>query len=600
MTNATYATDSDASAAALGRAAPAIELVGVVKEFASHGEVVAAVNGDRSRHRAGRVLLHARAVRLRQDHHHADDRRLRGADARARCSLHGNDVTGVPANKRDVNMVFQSYALFPHMSVAENVVVRAASSARCPRPEIRERVGEILEIVDLAGREKRRPKELSGGQQQRVALARALVNRPQRAAARRAARRARPQAAPGHAGRAEAHPARGRHHVRLRHARPGRGADHVGPHRGDERGLRSSTSARRGRSTSTRPRKFVAGFIGTSNLLDGVVSERRRRACRARGSTPASASWCRSAGRRRSRSEQRLELTVRPEKIDLHRAAPADTDGQRPPRHGDRGRLPRHLDQLQRHDVGRGRRRGLRPERLVMPRTRRSRRHRLADVGTRSTRTRLEPVRYDRATCRSRPPARSDPAAHRAAATSSRSPGSARRLSAAGGLRRQGPGDRHPRRRRPTRSQKFWAGKTGTGHVDFANWPLYMDPKKPELKKFTAQTGITVTYKEVINDDPTWFAKIQPQLAAEPVDRLRPDGHHQRRRVRGVRRARASSRRSTTRRCRTSRRTPAPKYKNEAFDQGNVYSVPWASGITGIGYNPKYVKTPPTEPRRTC
>jgi spermidine/putrescine transport system substrate-binding protein len=141
--------------------------------------------------------------------------------------------------------------------------------------------------------------------------------------------------------------------------------------------------------------------------------------------------------------------------------------------------------------------------------------------------------------------------------------------------------------------QKFWAGKTGKGHVDFANWPLYMDPKQPELKKFTQQTGITVTYKEVVQDMPTWFAKVQPQLAAHqsigydimvitngiefkeyvdlgyfaPLDHSKMPNYTA---------------------------NAGEKYKNEAFDKGNVYSMPWASGITGIGYNPKYVKTPPT------
>src|SRR5262245_19721959 len=91
--------------------------------------------------------------------------------------LHGQDVTGVPANRRDVNMVFQSYALFPHMNVAQNVSF-GLEQRKVPKPEIKDRVGQILEIVGLTGREKRRPRELSGGQQQRVALARALVNRP--------------------------------------------------------------------------------------------------------------------------------------------------------------------------------------------------------------------------------------------------------------------------------------------------------------------------------------------------------------------------------------------------------------------------------------
>src|SRR5439155_4655995 len=91
--------------------------------------------------------------------------------------LHGQDVTNVPPNKRDVNMVFQSYALFPHMNVFENVAFGLRRKA-VAKPEITRRVGEMLDIVDLAGRGERRPRELSGGQQQRVALARALVNYP--------------------------------------------------------------------------------------------------------------------------------------------------------------------------------------------------------------------------------------------------------------------------------------------------------------------------------------------------------------------------------------------------------------------------------------
>jgi spermidine/putrescine transport system ATP-binding protein len=91
--------------------------------------------------------------------------------------LDGADVTAVPPNKRDVNMVFQSYALFPHMNVFENVAF-GLRRKNVSKPEILRRVGQILEIVDLGGRDNRRPRELSGGQQQRVALARALVNNP--------------------------------------------------------------------------------------------------------------------------------------------------------------------------------------------------------------------------------------------------------------------------------------------------------------------------------------------------------------------------------------------------------------------------------------
>jgi spermidine/putrescine transport system ATP-binding protein len=94
-----------------------------------------------------------------------------------RILLRGADVTDVPANRRNVNMVFQHYALFPHMSVYENVAF-GLKLKKLPKDEVRERVLEMLEKVELGGMGNRRPQQLSGGQQQRVALARALVNRP--------------------------------------------------------------------------------------------------------------------------------------------------------------------------------------------------------------------------------------------------------------------------------------------------------------------------------------------------------------------------------------------------------------------------------------
>jgi len=93
--------------------------------------------------------------------------------------IQGQDVTGVPAFRRPVNMVFQHYALFPHLSVADNVSYGLRQ--RKPKPskqEIDKAVKEALAMVRLEGYEARRSYELSGGQQQRVALARALINRP--------------------------------------------------------------------------------------------------------------------------------------------------------------------------------------------------------------------------------------------------------------------------------------------------------------------------------------------------------------------------------------------------------------------------------------
>ena len=95
-----------------------------------------------------------------------------------RVVLHGQDVTELPPEKRNVNTVFQSYALFPHMTVEGNVGY-GLKLKKVPKAEIAKRVKEMLELVQLAGYEKRYPEELSGGQQQRVAIARALANGPE-------------------------------------------------------------------------------------------------------------------------------------------------------------------------------------------------------------------------------------------------------------------------------------------------------------------------------------------------------------------------------------------------------------------------------------
>ncbi len=94
-----------------------------------------------------------------------------------RIVLQGRDVTSVSPNRRPVNMVFQHYALFPHMSIYDNVAF-GLKVKHVPRQDHRERITEMLQVVSLEGLERRRIRQLSGGQQQRVALARALVNRP--------------------------------------------------------------------------------------------------------------------------------------------------------------------------------------------------------------------------------------------------------------------------------------------------------------------------------------------------------------------------------------------------------------------------------------
>ncbi|MBX6169374.1 MAG: ATP-binding cassette domain-containing protein, partial [Thermobispora bispora] len=155
---------------------PAIELENVVKEYVSHGEVVRAVKGVSLAIAEGEFFSLLGPSGCGKT---TTMRMIAGFEEPTSgvVRLHGADVTNVPPNKRDVNMVFQSYALFPHMTVWENVAF-GLKRKKVPADEIKRRVGEMLEIVHLQGRERRRPQELSGGQQQRVALARALVNRP--------------------------------------------------------------------------------------------------------------------------------------------------------------------------------------------------------------------------------------------------------------------------------------------------------------------------------------------------------------------------------------------------------------------------------------
>ncbi|MFO1037956.1 MAG: ABC transporter ATP-binding protein [Geminicoccaceae bacterium] len=94
-----------------------------------------------------------------------------------RILIDGQDMSNVPPWKRPVNMMFQSYALFPHMSVAQNIAF-GLKQDRVPAAEIKDRVADVIRLVQLEGRENRRPDQLSGGQRQRVALARSIVKRP--------------------------------------------------------------------------------------------------------------------------------------------------------------------------------------------------------------------------------------------------------------------------------------------------------------------------------------------------------------------------------------------------------------------------------------
>lgn len=143
----------------------------------------------------------------------------------------------------------------------------------------------------------------------------------------------------------------------------------------------------------------------------------------------------------------------------------------------------------------------------------------------------------------------------------------------------------------PDAVARFWADKKQTGSLNFAGWPLYMDPKQPELKKFTQETGIKVTYKEVIQDMQSWFAKIQPQLTAkQSIDfdlMVITNGVEFGKLVALGALAPLDHTRLTN-----FQANAAASYKTEAFDPGNAFSVPWASGMTGIAYDPDKVEKP--------
>jgi spermidine/putrescine transport system substrate-binding protein len=156
------------------------------------------------------------------------------------------------------------------------------------------------------------------------------------------------------------------------------------------------------------------------------------------------------------------------------------------------------------------------------------------------------------------------------------------------------PGQGRPQQVTASSLATFWDGKTQNGRLSFANWPLYMDPAKPELAKFTRRTGIEVTYDEVIQEMGPWFAKVQPQLSAKE-----PIGYDLMVITNGIQfgqfRAAGFLAPLDHSRLPSFAANAAEKYRRESFDPANVFSVPWASGITGIAYDPAKVKRPITK-----
>ena len=297
---------------------PAIELVGIAKSFHSRGGDVHAVE------RVDLVIGEGEFFSLLGPSGCGKTTTLRmiggfEEPSEGQILLYGHDVVGVPPNRRDVNMVFQSYALFPHMSVFDNVAFGLEQKS-IGKAEIRSRVGDMLDLVQLDGKADRRPKELSGGQQQRVALARALVNRP------RALLLDEPLAALDLKLRQAMQ-------LELKRIQREVGITFIFVTHDQNEALTMSDrlvvmNAGRieqlgsPREVYERPRtRFVAGFIGTSNLLTGPVRELD--GLTAVLDTGADETVIvHDAVRAGAQVGQPLDITVRPEKISLGQHRP--------------------------------------------------------------------------------------------------------------------------------------------------------------------------------------------------------------------------------------------------------------------------------------
>jgi spermidine/putrescine transport system ATP-binding protein len=301
---------------------PAIELVGIAKRFHSRRGTVTAVE------RVDLVIGEGEFFSLLGPSGCGKTTTLRmiggfEEPTEGQILLYGRDVVGVPPNHRDVNMVFQSYALFPHMSVYDNVAFGLRRKS-VDRAETERRVNEMLELVQLEGKSDRRPRELSGGQQQRVALARALVNHPKALLLDeplgaldlklRQAMQVELKRIQREVGITFVYVTHDQNEALTMSDRIAVMNDGVIEQLGSPREIYEHPATR-----------FVAGFIGTSNLLTGKLA----RVTDDQGIievSPDEQIVVPAAGRDRLRAGQEIELTVRPEKIELA-AGPGQAGG---------------------------------------------------------------------------------------------------------------------------------------------------------------------------------------------------------------------------------------------------------------------------------
>jgi spermidine/putrescine transport system ATP-binding protein len=297
----------------------AIRFAGVVKNYLAHGETVAAVKRTDLEIAQGEFFSLLGPSGCGKT---TTMRIIAGFEepTAGKVFLDGRDVTAVSPNKRDINMVFQSYALFPHLNVFQNVAF-GLERRKIAKAEIRRRVGEMLDIVSLAGMERRSPREMSGGQQQRVALARALVNRP------RALLLDEPLGALDLKLRQQMQ-------VELKRIQREVGITfvYVTHDQGEALTMSDRIAVMNAgvieqlgspREIYERPStRFVAGFIGTSNICDGHVE-------RIEGGLALLAFTQQDRVivpvPNGVQSGDKLEVSVRPEKVDIHRGVPPVT-----------------------------------------------------------------------------------------------------------------------------------------------------------------------------------------------------------------------------------------------------------------------------------
>ncbi|HVB50072.1 MAG TPA: ABC transporter ATP-binding protein, partial [Burkholderiales bacterium] len=237
--------------------------------------------------------------------------------------LGGQDVTDLPPYRRDVNTVFQSYALFPHLNVFENIAF-GLRRKKVPESQVESRVRDALRLVDLPSYERRKPSQLSGGQQQRVALARALVNHP------KVLLLDEPMGALDAKLRKQMQ-------LELKRIQKEVGITFLYVTHDQEEAMSMSDRIavmRSGRIEDIGPpeqvydnpaTEFVAGFLGASNLLDGEVKERGGELATilAEGGSVVRVETSRMTGR----GGGTIKVGVRPEKIRIEPAVAEPTPG---------------------------------------------------------------------------------------------------------------------------------------------------------------------------------------------------------------------------------------------------------------------------------